>query len=575
MNELMKKIEQSGAKVCSETLNNPLTIYPHFRDNAGFFHIKGPDFETAVIKGVYKDNIRTLTGECPLDSGSLSSLAQISADTERSLRYPVILKVCFDDENKPHIFDADIYIAEHRKTDKRDPHIESPLTKVEKSLGKAEFISDHHLFCRNPFAEIFPDTLSPALMSLISEVPDILNPLFASCSIKTKSPSVSIMFGRLYMNITNTETIIPAFRQATDFFNFNYAPSLYRKIKKPSFGIPDDSDLKISDKEILEAIEDIKLSTDDILPEDIYGDDFAELPALAVMTWEMLYIRMWKSFTAMSKILGRDFSTALKTIYSTRSDTILNSDISGIHSTFDPSVPADEFRSLNIEHVTKEDAYRSLPASRRLTLSRSRFYEKLDACHKYLKLRDELFTLCSKLTAEIRRMLLETGGSFVKDSMLTDADDIFFFEMNEIKKILSDEYFGNIPFTIGFRKWQNARFSAMCLPNLLYGKDIKKAGELSQAQMDRSRREKIIPCIGLNHKETVTDNYAVHRSYSLTDIHKSAEKELMIAESASIFSYIAEYAFATDTPLYTGARFAALLLKDKKITTSENGISYE
>ncbi len=61
----------------------------------------------------------------------------------------------------------------------------------------------------------------------------------------------------------------------------------------------------------------------------------------------------------------------------------------------------------------------------------------------------------------------------------------FFFEVSEIKNIIGDEFYGNIPFTTNFRRWQNARFSALCLPFNLYEKDVEDAERIALTQIEK------------------------------------------------------------------------------------------
>ncbi len=447
---------------------------------------------------------------------------------------------------------------------------------MERSLGKDGEISDKHLFSKSAFAEILPETLSPFAMSLISMIPDVMNPLFMSSSIKTLSPSVKLLFGRLYMNMANLSTITSTFSQPSDFLMMNYAPpSIFKSVKKPSLGVPNDADLKISDDEILESIKDITDSTAELTQEDIYSEEFIELVALTVMTWEMVYIRLWKSATAVHKLLSKDIDLTMQHIYKTRSDSILNESFEGLCTCFDPAVAGYDFSGLNITHTSIEDMYKTIPAAKRLTLKKTKYKEKIEDSHKYLRMRDDLFIALSMLTNKIRTLLLESGTQLNNEQMLHDKNDIFLFEVSEIKNIIGDEFYGNIPFTTNFRRWQNARFSALCLPFNLYEKDVEDAERIALTQIEKSTKEKLIPCLALFHKDTVTDNFTVRMNFGLNSLKDVVGKDIVVAESASLFSFIAEYCAVTDTPLYTGARFASLLVQNKILTTSSDSIRFK
>jgi len=575
MSELLTKIEEAGIRVYKGDATSTLTVLPHYMNNGGFFHIKTESWETVFVKGVYKDNIRHIKGESPYDTRKLNELAQTLSDVERALRQPAILTIYFDEELTYHVVKAEPFEHTAFVKDRRNPSIPSPITKVEKSLGKGDMTYDKHLFSKSPFAEIFPETLSPLTMSLSTGMPDVFNPLFISSSIKTQSPSINLLFGRLYMNVANIETIVSTFSQPTDFFMLNYAQSIFKTIKKPSIGIPNDSDLQIGDEEILEAIRDIKESTSQIKPEDIYSESFIELIALSVMTWEMVFIRLWKSFTQVHKLIGKDIGDTLQHIYMTRSDSILNTDFESFQHFFDPAFAPSRVEGCNLSHTSMEDMYKSFPAGKRLTTNKGKYVERIANAHKYLHMRDELYIAISELTKTLRNILLSTGEQLIANSMITDVNDIFYLEMSEIKNIIGDEFYGNLPFTINFRKWQNSRFAAICLPYNIYEKDVENADSIASSQIEKSRSEKKIPAMSFFHKELSTKDYSASISYQLCDLKGLENKDAVIAESAGLFSFLTEYCAVKGKPLYTGARFANLLLQDQIITTAENSISFQ
>jgi len=573
MNTLIERIQESGVKTGND-LPADISVLPHYKGNNGFFHIVGNGWELCLIKGVYKNNIRFIDGQCPYDNKKINELAQRLADIERNLRTAVSLKVYCDKEEDFYISEAEEY-SNPESNCLRDYTIESPLTNVEKSLGKGDMVNEKHLFIRSPFTEIAPEVLSPVTMSFFAGIPDVMNPLFMSCSIKVQSPSVKLLFGRLYLNMTNIETILPTFKQTADLFLMNYAPVLFKTIKKPLFGIPNDSDLKISDEEVLDAVKEIETIISELTHDGVFGEQFTELAALTVMTWEMIYIRLWKSFTSFNKLLGKDFSEALLHIYKTRSDSILNADLENISENIDPVSKSTNIKSLDLQHYTTEEMFKTLGSAKRLTMNKSKYMQKLSECHTYLKMRDELYLSIMKLTNKLRGILLEYGQKMVDDSMLTNVDDIFYFEMREISNIINDEFYGNIPFTINFRKWQNARLKALCLPYNLYEKDVEQADEIAMKQINNAMTGKTLSCLSHFHKEMQTDNAAVERCCPLSKIGSLVNKDIIVTESASIFSFITEYCAVSEKPLYYGARFAELLLQGKTISTKENELTYE
>jgi len=576
MDDLLKNLTEIGLKTADKKPAEAEIIKasPHYRGNPGFFHFSAENWEAVTLKGVYKDNIRMMRGSDNIDKKTLNSLSQMCADAERNQRKPLTMEL-FVDQGTVFLYHAEHTPAQPEKTDSRDFYIKSPVTPVEKSLAKTDTANYKHLFNKNAFSEIFPETLSPLAMSLASAMPDVMNPLFMSSSIKTHSPSLKLVFGRLYLNISNAETIISAFYQKPDFFLMNFCPNIFKKIKKPSFGIPNDRDIKITDEEILETIKDIKETTDSAAPDDIFTDEFLELTALCFMAWEMVYIRLWKSFTDFHKFLGKSMDEAVVHIYKTRKDSILQKPFHSICEIFDPSVVPVSIEGLNLDRTDADEMYKKIPAAKRITLSKSKYMSKLENAHRYLEMRDSLYTSAAMLTEKMRTVLCGIGDDLVKNSVLTSSDDIFYFELKEIYKILHDEYFGNIPFTISFRKWQNARFSALCLPHSLYEKDVETADTISARQIEHSLKEKTVPVFSFFHKDMTTDRFSALPSHSLSSLYGLEDCGCVISESASIFSFAAEYCAVMDKPLYTGGRFASLILKGKNITTGKESISFE
>jgi hypothetical protein len=352
-------------------------------------------------------------------------------------------------------------------------------------------------------------------------------------------------------------------------------PAIYKTIKKPSFSVPNDSALKISDDEITASIEDLVKAKDDLKQEDIFSDEFVELTALTVMTWEMIYIRLWKSFMELHKLIGRTADDTLRHIYKTRKDTILNKDIEFLTEGFDPTLEPSNFKSLNLEHKDIEEMYKSIPATRRIKTSKGKYAERVSTVHKYLKMRDDMYLLTSAIVLKIRSILIETGEKLVDESIFFDKNDIFYFEHKELNNIINDEFYGNVPFTLNFRKWQNARYGALCLPYDIYEKDIERAEEVAQSQISKSEKEKVIPCMSFFNKDMSTEKFKCAKAFQLSAIKNMEGTEFVVTETATMFSHITEYCAVTDTPLYTGARFASLLLKGRKVKTSELELGYE
>lgn len=569
MEDLLQSISNAGIKTDAEKQPD-MTAAPSYRGNFGFYHITADNWETVIIKGVFKGNIRHISGECPFSDRKMNELAQMLSDVERCLRRPAKTYVHNNDETFYVCrIEAEKYIP--LPSDARDFEIKAPLTPVEESLGRSSATNEKHLFIKSPFASVFNETLSPYAFSVIEAMPDVLNPLFMSADMKTLSPSIKTIFNRILMNSANIETILSAFYAKPDFFYLNFLPSIYKTIKKPSADVPKISALRLAEGELENTVEDIEKTAQNLTQETLFNDEFFEIPALSVMAWQIASIGMWLSFTEFMKASGLEHEDAMRHIYKTREGGLLRYN-GKIMPVLDPAATPVKLHAMDIPSVEVEKMYAKLPSMKRLVLSKGKYASLLSNAHKSLDNADKVYLTVSKLVMKVRSILLETGKKQVENRVLTDENDIFFFEHKEIQNIVSDSFFGNAPFTLNFRRWQSSRFASACLPGYLYEKDVENYKEIAEKQMSKSLAEKQIPCLSFFHSQIETDNFICKYGFNIADIKDTEKADIVITESASIFSYIAQYCAMTDKPLYTGARFSPLLTKDKKIRTGTDSI---
>ncbi|MGE4318834.1 MAG: hypothetical protein AB7E96_07995 [Deferribacterales bacterium] len=568
MESLIQKISDAGIRT-DETQKADITALPHYLGSFGFFHLKADEWETVLIKGVFKGNIRKIKGEAPYEDKILNELAQTLADIERCLRQPAEVGLTYDGGHFI-VISAETREQPFIPKDARDFNIPSPLTPVEASLGRNAAINEKHLFAKSPFASFTGETLSPFANSLAENLTDIINPLFMSSAIKTHSPSIKLLYGRMYMNITNTDTITSAFYAKPDFFYMNFLPAVFRTIAKPSFDVPNLSVLDMNEGEFDEALTDISKAAEEMTRETLFSEEFIQTAALCFMTWEMAYLNMWQCFTEIHK-LTKDTDAAMRHLYKTKNGCVL-SGTRELMPSFDPAHEPVTVTLPESAAVQPEEMFKTLPSAKRMLTSKTKYIKLLSDAHTALDNLDRVFLGVSGLTMKIRGLLLELGSDMVENQILTNPKDVFYLEYTEIKNIADDSFYGNIPFTLNFRKWQNHRQSALCMPAYLFEKDVENIPEIVKNQIEKSESSKTIPCQSFFHREQTTDNFICRNSYLVSDIQNAVGKDAVIAESASVFSYIARYCAVTDTPLYTGARYAALLTRDKKITFEKDNL---
>lgn len=570
MSDILQQITDAGIRTDGEK-TPVLKALPQYRNNYGFYHIVADKWELVFIKGVYRDNIRALKGKADITDKKLNELAQMLSDAERCLRRPATVMLAHE-EDMFYIVSAETTDMPFLSADMRNPQIPQPVTSVELSLGKSAEASGKHLFSRNPFSSLFGDTVSPFAYSVLEALPEIMNPLFMSAEIKTHAPSIKTFFGRVYMNMTNFETIMSAFYTKADTMYLNFIPAIYNKLEKPSFEIPKLSALKMSDEEIVQTMDELEADAVAMDQSVLLSEKFVEAIGLSVMTWEMIYICLWHSFAKIHKALGTDIDGTLRHVYKTCPAGILNNSGS-IMPYFDPAFAPVEMKSAEIETLPCEEMHKTLPASKRILLSKGRYAELMADFHKYISMRDRMYLIMSKTAESVRNILLKAAEKLLNDNIINEKNDIFFFEMKEINNIINDEFFGNIPFTLNFRRWQTARFGAMCLPNYLFEKDVRECMDIAEKQIEGSKEHKNIPCVSFFHRDTETNDYLCSSGVPPAETFMAKGRDAVITESASLFSHIMQYCAATDTPLYTGARFAPLLIKGQKIKTGKDHIA--
>lgn len=564
MENLLESITNAGIKTDSEATPE-LTCAPSYLGNFGFYHIKAEKWESVIVKGVFKGNIRHLNDQCPYDDRKMNELAQILSDVERCLRRPAKTYI-YNNEGTFHVCSAEAESYIRLPDDARDFRIKAPLTPVEESLGKSSGANEKNLFIKSPFSSLFNETLSPYAYSIFEAMPEIISPLFMSADMKTVSPSIKSFFGRIYLNSANIETIMSAFYAKPDFFYLNFLPSIYKTIKKPSLDTPKMSALRLAEGELANTIEDIERTAESLTESLLFDNEFFELPALSVMAFEIAAVGLWHTFTEFMKATGLEYEDALRHIYKTRKGCLLRHE-GEVMPVLDPAAEPVVLKPVTIEPVQPDDMYAKLPSVKRLLLSKGKYIALLSAAHKALEDADSVFLALSKLVLQVRRVLLETGNRLVENCILTDASDVFFFEHKELQNIIGDSFYGNVPFTLNFRRWQSARFASVCLPGYLYEKDVENYKEIAEKQITKSKTDKTIPCTSLFHRELETDNFICRHGFNLGNIKDAQDADAVVAESASLFSCITQYCAMSDKPLYTGARFAALLTKDKQIKT--------
>lgn len=218
---LLETLNQAGLKIYSaieknsiEDENNThieitgknIKIYPHYNNNFGFFTAEIDNIRFIILKGQYSDNIRNITGRPDLNNAEINTLLDTIFKAERVAKSPLEMDIILS-EDGCFIKNA-IKIEEVLKDDIRDYTIPRPLASSEYGESKARLYDEEVILSNGYFASFFPQVCSYFTTSIFNDLLDILNPLFVSCNLKTSSPSVLPINGRIYINMTAFEKMM-------------------------------------------------------------------------------------------------------------------------------------------------------------------------------------------------------------------------------------------------------------------------------------------------------------------------------------------------------------------------------
>ena len=570
--EILKTLEELGIEISDKNEHKTCKLISHYNGNKGYFHIIFEDTELLLLKGVYKDFIRNLKGEANIPQKYLSKMSDVAALIERNVScdYEIIFYI----ENEPEI--ADISPVEIIQNDfKINPFkLSKPLSNVEYKLSESDFASSNTLYTRGICSFFFPGVLNPLSASIFKNVLDILNPFFMHANFKTHSPSVKLIFNKVFANYKNLEIIFQTLKISEDFLHVNYAPHLYLKNKRHRFKNPDYKHLDISTDEIEEFINEIKDVNKNIKSDEILSDKFLEYLSLIVMTGEMILMLLIKDFIWIYNQCG-DWSLTLSFIYKTRSDNIFSTDFDFLES-FNLNAKTVNFKKINKCHpVETDELLKQFPFSAR-TMKKKQILSVLKSIHDLLNYKDDLYVQTNEFLKIASEIFIEIGKKLVDERKLKDFNDIFLLEIDEIKNILNDSFFGNTAFTKSFKYWQTQRFELQPVPFEIYEKDIRDVDSIVKKIYGKYEKINKIEYFSLFDKniENEKQNYLILEYATLKDILKIKNHSGIITSVSSFFSYLTEFACINDIPLYTGIRYANYLLKDKALKVKKDFIEF-
>ncbi|TYB33370.1 MAG: hypothetical protein FXF49_06700 [Flexistipes sinusarabici] len=585
--EIYEKLELLGIKFGEPDENKrQLSAQFHFNGNFGFYHISDERCEFLILKGIFKDNIRLLKGKVGIQPKKLSKIADRLSNIEKNLDFAPVVKFFIDD---------DIYISDISRDPSSqvenlqnfDPRkVPASLSEVEFSLQHSDFARDKNLYFKGLLSELLPETLSPLSRSILNELPDILNPIFAHAGFKTYSPSVKLIVGKMYTNLSNLQLAFNTMEAGDDFLKMNFAPSLYMKNPRKKFKNLNLDLLDIQIDEIEAYSRELRDSVQSVSFENLHNGTLSEHLALFAMLGQMIFFRLSSVFI---KILRRvkNLQLAAELIYKTR-DSNLFAKLSGkrVPKYFDVFAPYAEFpdeigyEKKSLDEVTAKMGF----------FKKARHGENLrqavKAAHRFLDKRDELIMTAIDYFEAVDKVLHETGRELVEKRQITKPEQLYWLELNEIKNIKKSDYYGNIPFSLYFKSVQHERYKAQFSPNLIYEKDINRIPDIFDGLISKYNKKTEVLCRALNPVKEKTFVYngenistqsgvAVFGRLPFSEIPMLKDIEWIICDYAPLLSLLFEYACITDKSLYAGMNGSEVFLRGKKITLNEDRLVIE
>lgn len=544
-----------------------LTAKMHYKGNRGFFHLQSDRFSILLLKSIHKDFIRILNGELDLEQRTLSKISDFIANIEKNYDTPLTIKFYLKDDE---IFITNLQ-EDKIESDEIDPfEIPYPLTKVEYNLFKDS--SDKNLYTKTIFSGYLPETLSYFTNSIVKKLPDIFNPLFMYSNFKTYSPSIKTVFNKPYLNLNNINIWSTTLDIDSFYFNLNYAQYLYLKENYKKILQPKMKLLNLDHGEFIDIVKELEESIDKVDENFILSEEFSNFISLYVMALEMLNLFLMEHFLELYNI-NQDLNFTLKMIYQTRTQSLTNGNKITIYKYLD--IDADS-KTITFEKVpTKEikDFISQLPKIKKL-LNEKKIMVAITQIHNYLDIRDRLFIFTQNLVEKIKHAVEKLADELISNMQIKRKEDIHFLEIDEIKQIKENNFYGNIAFNIYFRKAQLERFKIQQTPSEIYEKDLDNVEEIAKKIYDKAKSTTTFKSLTLFYKHKI-EIYSILEKPSLYYLEDFKDKDAVIAQNIPLFSLLMEFLTIHEKTIYTGIKLPRVSLINKKLSFKDGEVVVE
>jgi len=586
MEKLVEKIVSAGISISNkESIANgeEFNVKSSFKHNQGFFYIKFSAFEAIVLKSIYKDAYRIISGsDLSLHASDWTTIIKAINDIEDLrlglLNLTLILyagtvsikkAVPLDNNYLPH-------------TEMKTIDISKPFTLAESDIGSEYYLSENSIFSKSLISECLPEMLSPLNSSIFSSLPDILYPIFTMSGIKTETPSILNIFGSMYLNLSSYEKILKYIGLPNFHFRLHYLTTLSFKTKEKPVKIKRSlfPDTFIEINELLEELDSLSKT---ITIHHMNDDRISEIYAKIFIIYEILSIELIIVFASILKNT-KDIDKILTLIYQTRKSNIFTSNKGlKVATYFDYLADIIEFNSSIDTDISKDlnILFKELNINYNF-LSKKSIIRSINKLHSILDLRDSLLIHISNIICNLKISLEKNLAYLVKNRNLDSIEDIYYLDHSELKKCISKSFYSDMAKAASFKRAQYNRHASLFKPKELYYKDISSIDTINQYLYNKSTDYEYIEIYNICSKDikgVVTTNL-YENSYqdkilhfinlSVFDLNRYKDALAFITDSIPLFSPIVEYAILHNIPIYSGVRFFSGSLDGRSIAISSN-----
>ncbi|MDR2105406.1 MAG: hypothetical protein LBP51_06605 [Deferribacteraceae bacterium] len=558
-----------------------LAVFPHYRNNPGFYHIFEGEGEAVILKGVYGDNIRIIKRGITLTVDEFSILARFLFEVKKAL-----LSYMKGESYTVQIIIVDgaasvVKIEEYQFTPKTeiDPLIPRPLTVSEYDSLESS-VGDKTLFSRGFMGALFPEAASPYLQGLVSRFPDILAVYFLAFDLKLPSPSIISLAGRIYANISALSARYKEAGMNLELFGASYLPrqkELFKQARsKPRLLLAK----KMTSQEIAQLLEEIAASVDKRGGYEIFNEDFFE-PAFRI-TFMAIFLNFLflEGFAYLKALTILDDYELLQAVFLSRKDSsfFMGGKTLEIPEYFDPAAPPVLISFPPPLQIEPPSLFTKLTPLKLFT-HKKKILQTLATLHTALNGRDALLSAASLFHKTVRNTLLEHGRYMKTRKKIIDEKSVFSFESDDIRRLANDSYYSNIEPVLEYKENYIYRCSAQAAVYDIYKEDIKYMGLIAEKQTDNTADSAKLPCSSLGAVQELKGQAGANgaeifcsRIPNLSSLSRLKAARAVVTDLAPLFSYVTEYCVINKIPLYYGVRFPELLYA-KHLTLNKEDIA--